>query len=131
MFKSLMHLNGNILCAMNVETTGFIPGHHDIWQIAFLPLDSEIRPAPVIPFYVDLKIKRPENVDPKAIKLNRTDFYKRQLRAMDPWTAADMFDEWVQKMDLPIHKGLCPLLCHPQSKARQGRIEVLILAFFR
>lgn len=109
MFKSLLHLNGNILCAVDVETTGFIPGHHDIWQIGILPLDSEIRPAPVLPFYIDLKIKRPENIDPKAIKLNRKDFYQRQLRALDPWTAAEMFDEWVQKMDLPIYKGLCPL----------------------
>ena len=96
-FKSLMHLNGNILCAIDVETTGFIPGFHDVWQIAILPLNSEIRPAPVIPFYVDLKIKRPENIEPKAVKLNRTDFFQRQLRALDPWTAADMFDEWVQK----------------------------------
>lgn len=109
MFKSLIHLNGNILAAVDVETTGFIAGFHDIWQVAVLPLDSEIRPAPTTPFYVDIKIKRPENVDPKAIKLNRTDFYQRQLRAYDPFDAADMFDEWVQALKLPFHKGICPL----------------------
>jgi len=110
MIKSLQHLNGNILCAVDVETTGFIPGYHDIWQIAVLPLDNFIKPSKdIIPFYIDLKVKRPENIEPEAVKLNRTDFYKRQLRAIDPWAAADMFDEWIQKLNLPIRKGICPL----------------------
>lgn len=110
MIKSLLHLNGNILCAVDVETTGFVPGHHDIWQIAILPLDNLIKPAKgIIPFYLDLKVKRPENINKKAVKLNRTDFYTRQLRAIDPWEAADMLDEWVQKLNLPMRKGICAL----------------------
>jgi DNA polymerase III epsilon subunit-like protein len=110
MIKSLIHLNGNILCAVDVETTGFVPGYNDIWQIAVLPLDNNIKPAKgILPFYLDMKIKRPDNVEPAAIKLNRTDFWQRQVRAVDPWTAADMFDEWFVKLGLPMRKSICPL----------------------
>ena len=106
----MRHLNGNLLCAIDCETTGFIPGCHDIWQIAILPLDSNIKPLKgIMPFYMDLQIKRPENIDPAAIKLAKVDFAKRQQRALDPWTVADQFDEWFEKLGLPLYKKICPL----------------------
>ena len=44
MARGMIHLNGNILCAVDVETTGLEVGFHEIWQIAVLPLDSNIKP---------------------------------------------------------------------------------------
>ena len=110
MANSMYHLNGNILCAVDVETTGFIPGFHDMWQIAVLPLDGEIQPSKnTMPFYMNMQVKRPENISKKAIKIANIDFYTAQKRAVDPWTAADMFDEWFQALKLPIYKKICPL----------------------
>jgi hypothetical protein len=105
----MIHLNGNICCAVDVETTGFIPGFHCIWQIAIVPLDCNYSPQGVVPFYMDIRVKRPENIDKKAIKVCNVDFYKRQQRAIDPWTCADMFDTWFEKLKLPIYKKIQPL----------------------
>ncbi len=110
MTKGMQHLNGNLLVAVDVETTGLIPGYNEIYQVAILPLDSTIKPCRVtIPYYLDLAITRPENMDKKAIKMNKIDFAKRQQRAIDSFTAADMLDEWFDQLKLPIYKRLCPL----------------------
>ena len=109
--KSMRHLNGNLLCAVDVETTGFQAGYHDMWQIAVLPLDSEIKIIKdIIPFYMDLAIKRPENIDKKAVALTgRISFAQRQQRAADPWTVGEMFDDWFQRLKLPMYKKIVPL----------------------
>lgn len=110
MVKSMMHLNGHLLCAVDVETTGLIAGHHDLWQIAILPLDSNIKPLKsIFPFYMDLKIKFPDRIEPKAIKLPRQEFARRQQHAIEPYTCADLFDEWFDRLKLPIRKKIVPL----------------------
>jgi len=107
--RGMIHLNGNLLCAVDVETTGLEAGYHEPWQIAILPLDSNIKPAKVIlPFYVNLKINYPERIEPKAIK-NKTAFAQIQQRALDPFTAADLLDNWFTRLQLPIYKKICPL----------------------
>lgn len=110
MSKGMTHLNGNLLCAVDVETTGLVPGHHDIWQVAILPLDSFIKPLKsILPFYMDIRIKFPENIDPKAIKLPRSEFARRQQCAIEPFNCADLFDEWFDRLKLPIYKKIVPL----------------------
>lgn len=110
MTKGMRHLNANLLCAIDVETTGLQPGYHEIYQVAILPLDSNIKPCKkTTPFYLDLLITRPENIDKKAIKMNKIDFVRRQQRAIDPFTAADFLDDWFDRLQLPIYKRLCVL----------------------
>ena len=107
--RSLLHLKGAMLCAVDVETTGLEPGFHEIWQVAVLPLDSEIKPAKgILPYYVNLKINYPERIAPRAIG-NRTEFARKQQRALDPFTAADLLDSWFNRLKLPIYKKICPL----------------------
>lgn len=106
----MQHLNGNLLVAVDVETTGLEPGFHEIYQVAILPLDSNIKPCrDIVPFYLDLLITRPENIDKKAIKMNKIVFAQRQQRSIDPFTAADMLDDWFDRLKLPIYKRFCPL----------------------
>jgi len=110
MAKSAVHLNGNILCAIDVETTGLNPGHHEIWQIAIVPIDSNGVPnKKILPFYQDIKIQFPDRINKRAVGLNRGEFAARQKRAMDPFTCADLLDEWFQRLDLPIYKKIVPL----------------------
>ncbi len=110
MISSNIHLNGNILCVIDVETTGLDPKKNDIWQVCILPLEATYKPTKeVLPFYMDMKAWRPENIQKGAIKLNRIEFAQKQQRALDPWTCADMFDEWFQKLNLPIYKKIIPL----------------------
>ena len=109
MARGMIHLNGNILCAVDVETTGLEVGFHEIWQIAVLPLDSNIKPnKDILPFYVNMKINYPERIDPKAIG-SRQAFAEMQQRAMDPFTAADLLGSWVERLELPIYKKICPI----------------------
>ena len=106
----MQHLNGNLLCAVDVETTGLDSKLHEIFQISILPLDSKIKPSKtILPFYMDMQITKPENIDKTAIKMQRIDFARRQQRAIDPYTCADMFDSWFDNLSLPIYKKICPL----------------------
>lgn len=110
MSRGMIHLNGNLLCAIDTETTGLQPGHSEIYQIAVLPLDSDIKPLKnVIPFYMDTKIIYPDRIDKKAIKMPKEEFARRQQRAVEPFTCADMFDAWFDRLNLAIYKKICPL----------------------
>lgn len=105
-----MHLNGNLMCAVDVETTGLISGYHDIWQVAILPLDSFVKPLKsILPFYMDIKVKFPEHIDPKAVKLPRQEFARHQQYAIEPFSCADLLDEWFDRLQLPIYKRIVPL----------------------
>lgn len=108
--SSLVHLNGNLFCAVDVETTGEVPGYHEVWQLAVLPLDIHIKPLQgVLPFEMKLKLRRPENIDKKAIKVSRIDFAQYQLQAVDPDKALDLFEDWFDSLQLPLSRKLVPL----------------------
>jgi len=110
MSRSMIHLNGNQLCAIDVETTGLRPGFHEIHQIAILPLDSRIKPSKgIIPFVTDIKVEYPERIEPKAIKMPRAEFARRQQRAIDQFTAADLLDDWFERLKLAFYKRISPL----------------------
>lgn len=106
----MIHLNGNHLCVIDVETTGTIPGYHDLIQVAFLPLDSKLEPRQdILPFYCDLQPKRPENWDPESSKVTRTTLLDVQERGIEPYRAADLFDEWLLQFKFAPNKRLSPL----------------------
>ena len=108
--SSMQHLNGNLLCAIDVETTGLIPGKHDIIQLAILPLDSQIKPSSTAPpFCINMKPKRPENIDQGALKVNRVEFASLLINGFDPWKALDMLDEYFERLRLPVNKKIVPL----------------------
>lgn len=126
----MRHLNGHLLCAIDVETTGLIAGHHDIWQIAILPLDAAIKPLKtVLPFYMNIKIKFPERIDPKAIKISKVEFARKQQHAIESFTCADLFDTWFDKLRLPMYKKIVPL-AHNWVFDREFIIEWLGRASF-
>jgi DNA polymerase III epsilon subunit-like protein len=98
------------MCAVDVETTGLIAGYHDIWQIAILPLDSNIKPLKdILPFYMDIKVVNPDRIEPKAIKLPRAEFARRQQGAIESFSCADLLDEWFTRLQLPMYKRIVPL----------------------
>ena len=109
-YSAMQHLNGHLLCAVDTETTGLRPGFHDIWQVAILPLDADIRPLKgVLPFCMDIKVKFPDRVDKAAILLTMAEFVRRQTHAVEAFTCADLFDEWFDRLELPLHKKIIPL----------------------
>lgn len=108
---ALITLNGNILCAVDTETTGDTPGFHDIIQICVLPLDGDLKPYVELipPFYCEIRPKRIHNCDPDAISVNRLKLCKIMQEGLDSDMAADLFEEWFNKLNLAINKRISPL----------------------
>lgn len=113
-----VHLNGNILAAVDVETTGLIPGWHEIIQIAIQPLDSRCEPMEdVSPFYFTIQPEHPERAESKATAVHKLDIDALCIHAPDKWKVADWLDEWWSNLGLPHRKTLVPLAQNWQHEA--------------
>jgi len=108
--SSLINLSGNVLAAVDVETTGRLAGYHEIIQIGIQPLTSEIQPVKgITPFYMNIAPAHPERAEDNATRVHGLDIDDLVNNAPDQWKAADLFDEWVQRLNLPFRKQLVPL----------------------
>ena len=108
--KSAPHLNGNILAAIDVETTGRLAGHHEIVQIAVVPLDDEFKPLPAcLPFYTNIAPDHPERAEQAAGGVHGLNLQEICIESLDHWRIADLFDEWFENLNLPLKKKLIPL----------------------
>lgn len=113
----LLNLNGHLLCAVDCETSGDTPDFHDILQICILPLDADIKPWKLfIPFNLELKPKRPENYglaaqysNEQMKKKNRELMSHAQINGLDPYHAAELFEEWFENLKLLPGKRIVPL----------------------
>lgn len=116
--QTVRHFNGNIICVVDVETTGLDPKINEIWQIAVLPLNANYDPLKevegpnglrkVIPFYTNMRIFNKDNIDKKAIG-NREAWIKIQATAFDPYDTADLLVDWFERLSLGPNKRLFPL----------------------
>lgn len=101
----MQHLNGHMLCAVDIETTGLDPFYHEIVQICIFPLDSNIQPLKEYsPFYIEMKPDYPERIDKAAMTTNRLEMAQIALRGHDHDKAVDLLDSWIEKLDLPYTK---------------------------
>jgi DNA polymerase III epsilon subunit-like protein len=108
--NSLLNLNGNMMVAVDVETTGRVAGFHEIIQIAVVRLTSEIEPVPDInPFYMNIAPAHPERCEHGAQMVHGLDIEELMSNCPDAWKVADLFDEWFQNLNLPFQRSLMPL----------------------
>jgi len=108
--SSLLNLDGHMLAAVDVETTGRVAGYHEVIQIAVVPLSSAIEPLPdVHPFYMNIAPEYPERVEQSASMVHGLSIEELMLNCPDGWKVADLFDDWFQSLDLPFDKRLVPL----------------------
>ena len=106
----MKHLNGNIICAVDVETTGTNFEKHEIMEVCFLPLDANLDPLRGVPVFELLLL--PENhdrIDPDVWNVTHITREELLLGGIDKWRAADMFTEWFDKLKLPVGKRIVPL----------------------
>ena len=107
--SSLRHCNGNLLCCIDVETTGADPMIHEIIQVAFLPLNSNYTPMKITPFYLNIRPMDIGTIDFRSVKVHKQTVVEMMAYAIQPEIAADMFMDWFYKLDLPLGKKLMPL----------------------
>src|ERR1700675_1405592 len=109
-YSGLVNLNGNLMAAVDYETTGRRPGYHEIIQIAIVPLNSDLRPlADVRPFYTTMKPLHPERQEGSAGYVHGLDINELVLHAPEPERVQDLLMEWLAKLELPFGKMLVPL----------------------
>lgn len=104
----MTHLNGHKLCVVDTETTGLNCRIHEITEVCVVYLDSFLKPVG-LPFHLYLTPQRPETIQPEALKVQHTTLDEVMNRGVRPDQAADLFDEWFQKLGLPPKKKIVPL----------------------
>ena len=110
-YPGLIHLNGNLLAAIDFETTGRRPGYHEVIQIAIVPLDSEIRPlAGVRPFYTNIRPRHLERQEKDARRVHHLNMEDLLLHAPESDRVADLLVEWFQRLELPQGRVIVPLV---------------------
>ena len=103
------NMNGNILCAIDVETTGRGAGYHEIVQIGIQPLDNNFQPLEgVKPFYHCVKPFYPDRAEKAAMEVSGLDLDDLAM-APDQFQVADWLREWVHDLRLPFQRSLVPL----------------------
>ncbi len=105
---NLLNLNGHLLCAMDLITTGINPKKDQIFEICLLPINSYLKPHKMIlPFHLTFEPNK-DSIDfdnlPKAI--SRNDIFDACKTGTHPYTAADRLEEWFKKIKLYERKRL-------------------------
>ncbi len=106
----MVHLNSNLLCAIDTETTGLDHTVHEIIEIAIIPLNHDLRAHPkLMPFHLKLRPDRPEDADEKAMSCNKAELSQLILNGVNSVTAADMLEKWFKALPIPDGKRIVPL----------------------
>lgn len=103
----MMHLNGNLLCTIDCETTGLDYYKHNIWQFTCLPLDYRLDQHKEIgPF--DIKL-RPETGVFDTRALSKKSFDDALIHGIPQEVGANLFHEWFERLPLGHKKRICVL----------------------
>lgn len=109
-FWGMNHINGNLLCAVDIETTGLDIDNHGILEIAVLPLNGMLEPHEHFHlFHMRMKPEDGEDFDLDAMRITGKDLCDVKLNGFDRETVADYFLRWFESLGLAKNKRIMPL----------------------
>ncbi len=115
----MKHLNSNLLCAVAIKTTGPDPKKHELLEIAIIVLSPDCKVSKKhMPFNI---LFRPEKIQRAAYSLKNELVTKCMGHGVDLYDAAEMLDDWFEKLELRRGKQIM-VLNHSWAKNR-GFIE--------
>jgi DNA polymerase III epsilon subunit-like protein len=105
-----IHLNGNIFCTVDTETTGLCPNENSVIELCILPLNSDYSiNKSVLPFNMMMQPIPGKKIDRDAMTINKIDLPKVMTSCVDAYKAADLLVEWFEKLRLPAYKRIIPI----------------------
>lgn len=106
----MIQLNENLLAVLDLETTGLMPGYHDVVQIAVLPLEPiTLEPHPKYrPFYQNIQPRNPHRAEPKAMEVNGLDM-DELMQCPTAEQVEDALITWFAGLQLPVGKRIVTL----------------------
>ena len=104
---------GNIICAIDTETTGLDADINEITEICIIPLDNslniykgdDINGSPMKPFHIFMRPYNVDNIDDVALRVQKKTLREVMVNGVDPQVAADCFDTWFQKLPMDHGRG--------------------------
>jgi hypothetical protein len=110
LFDQAIHMNSNMVCAVQIETTGFKPYYHEICEIAIMPLDSFFRPnKKIMPFHFEIAPRHPDRIDKETMTVSDKRMLHYKAYGTDSFKAGDAFGEWFDRIGFLPGKGIIPL----------------------
>jgi len=107
----MKHWKKNPLVVFDTETTGLVPGYHEVIEIGAVVLNSEIEPDPDAPrFNILIYPEHKERATEEAMKINGITEHELNVRGVSKQEARIMFDRWASSLTPGGKwKGLLPL----------------------
>jgi len=98
---------------MRLHKSGPIPRHHDLIEVAIMPLDSHFNPMKhILPFTHTIMPKRKYNIeDPSEATVSKEKLNHACVNGMEAYTALTLLDQWFEALGLNRGKKICPLVC--------------------
>jgi len=113
-YDSLPNTHGNLVCAIDIETTGSDVEKHEIIQVAIVPLDIDFTPLKSLrPFVSYVRPERPEDADPEATCVHGIEI-PTLCHAPSGERVIDRITEWVNDLELAYDRRLI-MLAHNAS----------------
>lgn len=105
-FWGLQHLNGNVLCSVQLDMSMKVNG--EIVELCVLPLDHMLKPHKELRLF-DMRIAPESEVNFKECRLTRPEVAAAKMRGLDAGKVADIFESWFQSLRLNEGKRIIPL----------------------
>lgn len=107
--KTKIHDNGNLVCAIDIETTGLDPYENSILELAVVPLTPDYELYKEInPFNMLMKPIDGKKIEQEALTINKIDLPWVMLNCLTADRVLDLFLDWVQRLQLG-EKKIIPL----------------------